>query len=147
MTAERIAPHRRAHRPRGEKAEAEANAETDRQARERAEKLNAADSLIFQTEKQLREYGEKVPANHKETIEKALTELREAHKVQDLARIDTATEQLTQAWSAASQDIYQATQGAEGAAGGDAGFAGGQEQQQSSNGGTQAQDVEFEEVK
>jgi molecular chaperone DnaK len=128
------------------KAEAEANAETDRQARERAEKLNAADSLIFQTEKQLREYGEKVPANHKETIEKALTELREAHKVQDLARIDTATEQLTQAWSAASQDIYQATQGAEGA-GGDAGFAGGQEQQQSSGGGTQAQDVEFEEVK
>jgi molecular chaperone DnaK len=128
------------------KAEAEANAETDRQARERAEKLNAADSLIFQTEKQLREYGEKVPANHKETIETALTELREAHKVQDLARIDTATEQLTQAWSAASQDIYQATQGAEGA-GGDAGFAGGQEQQQSSGGGTQAQDVEFEEVK
>ena len=128
------------------KAEAEANAETDRQARERAEKLNAADSLIFQTEKQLREYGEKVPANHKETIEKALNELREAHKVQDLARIDTATEQLTQAWSAASQDIYQATQGAEGAAGG-AGFAGGEEQQQSSGGGTQAQDVEFEEVK
>ena len=127
------------------KAEAEANAETDRQARERAEKLNAADSLIFQTEKQLREYGEKVPANHKETIEKALTELREAHKVQDLARIDTATEQLTQAWSAASQDIYQATQGAEGAGG--AGFAGGEEQQQSSGGGTQAQDVEFEEVK
>jgi molecular chaperone DnaK len=128
------------------KAEAEANAETDRQARERAEKLNAADSLIFQTEKQLREYGEKVPANHKENIEKGLTELREAHKVQDLARIDTATEQLTQAWSAASQDIYQATQGAEGA-GGDAGFAGGQEQKQSSGGGTQAQDVEFEEVK
>jgi molecular chaperone DnaK len=125
------------------KAEAEANAETDRQARERAEKLNAADSLIFQTEKQLREYGEKVPANHKETIEKALNELREAHKVQDLARIDTATEQLTQAWSAASQDIYQATQGAEGGAG----FAGGEEQQQASNGGTQAQDVEFEEVK
>ncbi len=129
------------------KAEAEANAETDRQARERAEKLNAADSLIFQTEKQLREYGEKVPANHKETIEKALNELREAHKGQDLARIDTATEQLTQAWSAASQDIYQATQGAEGAGGG-AGFAGGEEQQQqSSGGGTQAQDVEFEEVK
>lgn len=127
------------------KAEAEANAETDRQARERAEKLNAADSMIFQTEKQLREYGDKVPANHKENIEKALNDLREAHKVQDLARIDTAQEQLTQAWSAASQDIYQATQGAGGPETNGA-HAGGHEQTTNSGGG-QAQDVEFEEVK
>lgn len=125
------------------KAEAEANAETDRQARERAEKLNAADSMIFQTEKQLRDYGDKVPANHKENIEKALNDLREAHKVQDLARIDTAQEQLTQAWSAASQDIYQATQGAGGPETNGA-HAGGKEQ---TAGAGQAQDVEFEEVK
>jgi molecular chaperone DnaK len=125
------------------KAEAEANAETDRQARERAEKLNAADSMIFQTEKQLRDYGDKVPANHKENIEKALNDLREAHKVQDLARIDTAQEQLTQAWSAASQDIYQATQGAGGSETNGA-HAGGHEQ---TAGAGQAQDVEFEEVK
>lgn len=127
------------------KAEAEANAETDRQTRERAEKLNAADSMIFQTEKQLKEYGDKVPANHKENIEKALNELREAHKVQDLGRIDTASEQLTQAWSAASQDIYQATQGA-GNPGGP-GAEHGPDGQPTDNSGGQAQDVEFEEVK
>ncbi len=132
------------------KAEAEANAETDRQSRERAEKLNAADSMIFQTEKQLRDYGDKVPANHKENIEKSLGDLREAHKSQDLDRIDVASEQLTQAWSAASQDLYQATQGADpGAAasgfGGDP--AGGAQQGGQPGGGQQAQDVEFEEVK
>jgi molecular chaperone DnaK len=129
------------------KAEAEANAETDRLTRERAEKINAADSLIFQTDKQLKEFGEKVPANHKENIEKALEDLREAHKAQDLARIDTTSEALNAAWAAASQEIYQATQGAEsenpygGAAGGPTGGG------QSSAGGTQTQDAEFEEVK
>jgi molecular chaperone DnaK len=125
------------------KAEAEANAETDRQSRERAEKLNAADSMIFQTEKQLKEYGDKVPANHKETIETALNELREAYKVQDLARIDTASEQLTQAWSVASQEIYQATQSAGGNQGGPTNDQGPAED----NSSGQAQDVEFEEVK
>jgi molecular chaperone DnaK len=130
------------------KSEAEANAETDRQARERAEKLNTADALIFQTEKQLREFGEKVPANHRENIERALNELREAHKAQDLGRIDTTSAALTEAWNAASQDIYAQTQsqagnGAEGnpydGATGGPGGPGGQQ------GG--AQDVEFEEVK
>jgi molecular chaperone DnaK len=127
------------------KAEAEANAETDRITRERAEKLNAADALIFQTEKQLGEFGDKVPANHKEKIDKALQELREAHKSQDISRIDAATTSLTEAWSAASQEIYAAQQAAGGeqsaenpygsAAGGPTG------------GGDSAQDVEFEEVK
>ncbi len=125
------------------KAEAEANAETDRQTRERAEKLNAADTLIFQTEKQLNEFGDKVPANHKEAIEKSLGELREAHKAQDISRIDSATEALTAAWNAASQDIYAAQQAANGGstetpgpdAGGPTGGAG------------DTQDVEFEEVK
>ena len=125
------------------KAEAEANANTDREVRERAEKLNAADSLIFQTEKQLREYGEKVPANHKENIEKALTDLREAHKSQDIARIDTATQVLTEAWSAASQDIYAAQQDTNG---GSAENPSGNTTGGPTSGG-EAQDVEFEEVK
>ncbi len=125
------------------KAEAEANANADKEVRERAEKLNAADSLIFQTEKQLREYGDKVPANHKENIEKALNDLREAHKSQDIGRIDTATQVLTDAWSAASQDIYAAQQSANGGAAENpgAGATGG------ATGGGEAQDVEFEEVK
>ena len=131
------------------KAEAEANAETDRQTRERAEKLNAADTLVFQTEKQLREFGDKVPANHREAIEKSLCELREAHKAQDISRIDSATETLTAAWNAASQEIYAAQQAANGgsaenpygsATGGPAGGEG-----NASGGDTQ--DVEFEEVK
>ena len=126
------------------KAEAEANADTDRQTRERAEKLNTADSLIFQTEKQLIEYGDKVPANHKENIEKALNDLREAHKAQDIDRIEPLTEALTQAWSAASQDIYANQQ----APGADA--TGGPTGAPTGNGGStgsEAQDVEFEEVK
>lgn len=132
------------------KAEAEANANSDREVRERAEKLNTADSLIFQTEKQLREYGDKVPANHKENIEKALNDLREAHKSQDISRIDAASQVLNDAWSAASQDIYAAQQAANGGAaenpygnatgGPTGGNPGG-------NTGGEAQDVEFEEVK
>jgi molecular chaperone DnaK len=128
------------------KAEAEANADSDRQIRERAEKLNAADTLIFQTEKQLREFGEKVPANHKETIEARLTDLREAHKSEDFARIDAASAALTEAWNVASQEIYQSTQATNGGAtenpyGGPTGGPTG------GNGGSEAQDVEFEEVK
>ncbi len=123
------------------KAEAAANAETDKQARERAEKLNTADSLIFQTEKQLSEYGDKVPAHHKENIEKALGDLREAHKSEDLNRIDNATKALTEAWNAASQDIYQATQQSAADNGDGAGPAA------SGSGSEGAQDVEFEEVK
>ncbi|MFN4081793.1 MAG: molecular chaperone DnaK [Saprospiraceae bacterium] len=119
------------------KAEAEANAETDRLARERVEKLNAADALIFQTEKQLNEYGDKVPANHKAEIESALNDLREAHKASDMNRIESATAALNAAWNAASQAIYQATQGAS---------ADGQQQGGGQDGGT-VEDVEFEEVK
>jgi molecular chaperone DnaK len=123
------------------KSEAEANADSDRQIRERAEKLNTADSLIFQTEKNLKDYGEKVPAHHKEKIEAALNELRDAHKVQDLNRVDTASAALTEAWNAASQDLYQATQNANGGSTESA--------QGNPAGGTtgDAQDVEFEEVK
>jgi molecular chaperone DnaK len=132
------------------KAEAQANAENDRQVRERAEKLNQADSLIFQTEKQLREFGDKVPANHKQNIESALEALREAHKSQDLNSIETASNALTEAWNAASQDIYQAQQAANGGSTGNpyggptGGPTGGGN---AGSGSDNTQDVEFEEVK
>ncbi len=118
------------------KAEAEANAEADRIARERAEKLNMADALIFQTEKQLREYGDKIPAHLRENIEKAVADLREAHKVQDFNRIDQATKAVEEAWNAAGQAIYQGTQ-----------TDNGQGSSASTTASDGAQDVEFEEVK
>jgi molecular chaperone DnaK len=96
------------------RTEAEANAEADKATRERVDKLNTADSLAFQTEKQLQEYGDKIPEEKKAAIETALTALKEAHKNEDLAGIDQHSEALNQAWQAASQDIYQATQGQEG---------------------------------
>jgi molecular chaperone DnaK len=91
------------------RAEAAANADTDRKARERAEKLNQADGLIFNTEKQIKEYGDKIPADKKAAIESALSELNEAHKAQDLDAIDNASQKLNAAWQAASQDLYQAS--------------------------------------
>jgi molecular chaperone DnaK len=126
------------------KAEAEANADADAEAKERIEKLNAADQLVFQTEKQVKEYGEKIPADKKEAIETALVALKEAHKSEDLAQVESATETLTAAWNAASQDIYQAQQ----EAGGDAGAAGDATADAggASNGADDVQDVEFEEV-
>jgi molecular chaperone DnaK len=128
------------------KAEAEANAEADAQAKERVEKLNGADQLVFQTEKQLKEFGEKIPEDKKAAIETSLNDLREAHKAEDIAKIDAATEALTAAWNAASQDIYQAQQEAGATAGaGDAGAGAGD----AGSAGTDAddvQDVEFEEV-
>ncbi|MCL4116957.1 UNVERIFIED_CONTAM: hypothetical protein GTU68_012365 [Idotea baltica] len=93
------------------KSEAEANADEDKAAREKVDKLNAADSLVFQTEKQITEYGDKIPAEKKEAIETALSDLKEAHKIQDLAKIDSATETLNAAWQAASQDMYSAQRG------------------------------------
>lgn len=127
------------------KAEAEANADEDKLARERIDKMNAADNLAFQTEKQLKEYGDKLPADKKEKIEKAVADVREAHKAEDLDRLDQATEALNAAWQEASQDIYNATQeagGAEGAAeqaqGGGAGA--------DTEGADDVTDVEFEEV-
>ncbi len=93
------------------KAEASANADSDREAREKVDKLNAADSLVFQTEKQLKDYGDKIPAEKKEVIEKAAAELKAAHQAQDMAKVETASAALNEAWQAASQDMYQATQG------------------------------------
>lgn len=122
------------------KAEAAANAESDKAARERAEKLNMADSLIFQTEKQLNDFGDKIPADQRAPIDQAMEELREAHKMQDIARIDTAMEKLNTAWQAASQHIYQAQ--AESATAGQAGTQGGG----ASGSSEDVTDVEYEEV-
>ena len=125
------------------KAEAQANAASDKEARERVDKLNTADTLVFQTEKQLKEIGDKIPADKKEAIEKAVADLKEAHKEQDLAKVDASMEVLNTAWQAASQDIYQATQQAEAgnASNGDA--AAGDE---TAGGADDVTDVEFEEV-
>lgn len=92
------------------KAEAEANAEADRRAKEEIEKVNQADSLIFQTEKQLKEYGDKIPADKKANIENALNELKEAHKQRNIAAIDSAMARMNQAWQAASEEMYKTTQ-------------------------------------
>lgn len=92
------------------KAEAQANAEADRKAKEKIDKLNQADSVIFQTEKQLKEFGDKIPADKKAAIESALEKLKTAHKSEDLAGIDTAMNEINAAFQSASQDIYNAQQ-------------------------------------
>ncbi len=124
------------------RTEAAANADADRQTRERAEKLNMADGLIFSTEKQLTEYGDKIPADKKADIEAALETLRTAHKAEDLATIDSATQQLNTAWQAASQEIYQATQGNPG----EAAFDDSNPNAGSSKAADDVTDVEYEEV-
>ena len=132
------------------KAEAEANAESDRQSRDRAEKLNKADALVFQTEKQLQEFGEKVPAQHKENIEKAVNTLKAAQQAQDFDKIDAAINELNEAWNAASQDIYAAQQAANGGQAAENPYdsaTGGPRAGQTGGAGGGAQDVEFEEVK
>ncbi len=124
------------------KDEAEANAESDRKFKEEAEKVNQADSLIFQTEKQLGEFGDKIPAEKKTTIENALAQLKEAHKNRDIAAIDTAFASLNAAWQAASQDMYNASQ----EAGAQPGAEANGNPQASTEGGN-VTDVDFEEVK
>ncbi|MBQ9232168.1 MAG: Hsp70 family protein, partial [Prevotella sp.] len=131
------------------KAEAEQNAENDKKERERVDKLNQADSMIFQTENQLKEIGDKIPAEHKPAIEQALQQLKDAHKAGDIAAIDTAIAALNNAWQTASQQMYQGAQ---------AGPQPGADQQQGpfynqQAGGQEApkdeniQDADFEEVK
>ena len=128
------------------KAEAEHNAENDKRERERVDKLNQADSMIFQTENQLQELGDKIPAQFKPAIEQALQQLKDAHKAGDIAAIDTAIAALNQAWQTASQQMY-AQSGAAGQPGGDQ-FTGGQQQsQQSGPKPEDIQDADFEEVK
>ena len=129
------------------KAEAQANAEADKKERERVDKINEADSMIFQTENQLKELGDKLPADHKGAIEAALGKLKEAHKAQDIAAIDAAKAELNNAWQTASAQMYQQT-GAQPGAG--AGFQGGPQQPgagSSSANNENVQDADFEEVK
>ena len=127
------------------KAEAEANADSDKKERERVDKLNAADALIFQTEKQLKEFGDKVPADKKSEIESALEQLRTAHKSQDIAALDAAMEKLNAVWQKASEEMYKNTGGdaQPGQPGGAPGGNGGNAQ---STGDDEVTDVDFEEV-
>ncbi len=127
------------------KAEAKANEEADKQAREKIDKLNQADSLVFQTEKQLKEFGDKIPADKKAPIETALNKLKEAHKAQDIAAVDAAMAEMNTAWTAASEEIYKAQQAAGGAQGADAGTA--DAGAQANNSGSNVEDAQFEEVK
>lgn len=124
------------------KAEAEANAETDRKQREEIDKLNAADSMIFNTEKQLKEYGDKVPAEKRAAIESTLERLREAHKAKNLAGIDQAMQELNAAWQSASQDLYNAGQQSGDQPQGDQGAPEGP----ADSGNDNVTDVDFEEV-
>ena len=130
------------------KAEAEANADADKKAKEEIDKLNQADSMVFNTEKQLKEIGDKLPADKKTAIEEAAKRLKEAHDQKDFAKIDTCLNDLTNAWQAASQDMYQQA-GQQGAnsgagaqsAGGNAGAS------NNAKGQDNVTDVDFEEVK
>ena len=126
------------------KAEARANESSDKAAREKIDKINQADSLIFQTEKQLKEFGDKVPADKKAPIEAALNKLKDAHKSQDVAAIDAAVAEMNNAWTAASEEMYKASQQAGGQPGADGGANHGQ---QANSGGENVTDAEFEEVK
>ena len=122
------------------KEEAEANAESDKTAKEEADKINAADALIFSTDKQIKEYGDKIPADKKAPIEEALQTLKDAYAARNFADIDAASEKLNTAWAAASEDMYKTTQ--------DAGAQGGEPTGEANNAADDSvTDVEFEEVK
>ncbi|TDQ27872.1 molecular chaperone DnaK [Tenacibaculum caenipelagi] len=125
------------------KADAEANAEADKQAKETADKINGADSMIFQTEKQLKEFGDKLSADKKEPIEAALEELKKAHESKDIAAIDAAMEKINEAWKVASEEMYKAQQDAQANGAGAQGNA----DAGSSTEGDNVEDVDFEEVK
>ena len=127
------------------KKEAQENAAKDAEAKERIEKLNAADALIFQTEKQLKDYGDKIPADKKSAIESALEILKAAHATQEIAQVDPAVEKLNEVWAAASQEIYAAMNEQEA----QSGDANPQDttNSDSDSGSDQVEDVDFEEVK
>ena len=135
------------------KAEAEAHAADDKKAKEEIEKINGADGMIFQTEKNLKDYGDKLPADKKSAIEAALTELKAAHSARNIAQIDAAMAKINAAWQAASEDMYKAQQQAGGnpGAGFDPNNMGGNPNpgagQQGGNPNDNVTDVDYEEVK
>ena len=128
------------------KDEAAANAEADKKEKERIDTINKADSMIFQTEKQLKEFGDKLPADKKQPIEAALQKLKDAHKAQDITAINSAIDELNNVFQAASQEMYNAQQQQGGA---QQGAPHADQQQQTNNGGKDQEvtDVDFEEVK
>ena len=128
------------------KAEAKANEATDKEARERVDKLNQADSFVFQTEKQLKDLGEKIPADKKAPIETALAKLKEAQKSQDIAKIDAAIAEINTAWTAASEHIYKGTQ-ENGPQSGSESSTNGNDQTNAGKNTENVTDAEFEEVK
>ena len=128
------------------KRDAEANAEADKKAQEVATKMNEADALIFQTEKQLKDFGDKIPADKKSAIESALEELKGAYESKDIAAINVALEKINEAWKKASEDIYKAQQEG-GAAGGHSSYEAQDQQPNNGGGDNNVQDVDFEEVK
>ncbi len=127
------------------KQDAEANAEADAIAKETAEKLNSADAMIFQTESQLKEFGEKLSDDKKQPIEEALEELKKAYETKDIAIIDPALEKINEAWKVASEEMYKAQADAQ--QGGEAGPETGQEGQAGADESSDVEDVDFEEVK
>jgi len=127
------------------KKEAEANADADKQEKDKVEKLNAADSMIFQTEKQLKEYGDKLSDANKTAINSALENLKKVHQAQDIAGVDGALEALNKAWEGASQEMYTASQQAQGGQAGPEAGAGDASSEDTSGSDT-VSDVEFEEV-
>jgi len=127
------------------RADAKANEAADKAAKEKVDKLNHADSLLFQTEKQLKEYGDKIPADKKQVIEAAMSALKYAHEQQDIAGIDRSMADLNTAWSSASEDMYKSAQQANGDAQAGTGHTGTQQQQTGQN--DDVEDVPFEEVK
>ena len=139
------------------KNEAQANAEADKKERERIDKLNQADSVIFQTEKQLKEYGDKLPADKKSEIESALAKLKSAHEAKDIAGIDNAMNEMNAIWQKASEEMYRNAGGAQGGPQGGfdpnnmgGGFQGGNPGQNNGNKGgndDNVTDADFEEVK
>ncbi len=124
------------------KQEAEANSDSDKKAKEEVEKINQADTMIFQTEKQLKEYGDKLSSDKKEPIEKALIKLKDAHQARNMADIETAMNEINAAWQVASEEMYKASQDQQ-----PAGSATGEQGASSSSGGGDVTDVDFEEVK
>ena len=130
------------------KEEAAANAEADKKEKERIDKLNQADSMIFQTEKQLKDLGDKIPADKKAPIEAALNKLKEAHKAQDIAGVDAAMAELNNVFQAASQEMYNAQNAQGGTQAGGANFGGQANNNAGNNNGKDnVTDVDFEEVK
>ncbi|MFZ9550230.1 MAG: molecular chaperone DnaK, partial [Bacteroidia bacterium] len=127
------------------KREAEANADSDKKAKEEADKINEADGLIFQSEKNLKDYGDKLPAEKKQVIEKALTELKAAHAARDLAKIESALKAMNEAWTAASEDLYKAQQAQAGSQ--NTTSESSSASQEHSKGTENVTDVDFEEVK